>query len=316
MPDYMPISRRPIAAGFQRTAEGTTRFCVRHGIHPDAISYLSILAALAAAICFWKSGHTPWLLIVAPLFCYLRLWFNMLDGMVAVAANKASWRGVLLTDLPDRTARSNFPRVLLVRSNFPRDRRSDARIPASGLKKRHRVDVQNLLVMDLHGGDWFDCRFSGTHSNHRRRHLTRDLRFQGVRARFRIVPRLVDDRRSLRRNRYCRNFFGNFASARRRTRHRLVRFFCRGAGLRDRVDLVHSDFAQSRSWRTAADVARHRRIHLHRLDVRSPRISRQREQRLRLHLLHYFRDGAERRRGLHFRKNLRSPSVAERNQSQ
>jgi phosphatidylglycerophosphate synthase len=104
VPDYMPISRRPIAAGFQRTAEGTTRFCVRHGIHPDAISYLSILAALAAAICFWKSGQTRWLLIVAPLFCYLRLWFNMLDGMVAVAANKASRRGELLNDLPDRVS--------------------------------------------------------------------------------------------------------------------------------------------------------------------------------------------------------------------
>src|SRR5439155_798484 len=104
MTDYMPISRRPIDSGFQRTAEGTTRFCVRHGIHPDAISYLSILAALAAAICFWKSGHTPWLLIVAPLFCYLRLWFNMLDGMVAVAANKASRRGEILNDLPDRVS--------------------------------------------------------------------------------------------------------------------------------------------------------------------------------------------------------------------
>ena len=34
------------------------RFCVRHGIHPDAISYLSIVAALIAAICFWKSGET------------------------------------------------------------------------------------------------------------------------------------------------------------------------------------------------------------------------------------------------------------------
>jgi phosphatidylglycerophosphate synthase len=102
MSDYMPVSRRPIAAGFQRTAERTTRFCVQHGIHPDAISYLSILAALAAAICFWKSGHTRWLLIVAPLFCYLRLWFNMLDGMVAIAANKASRRGEILNDLPDR----------------------------------------------------------------------------------------------------------------------------------------------------------------------------------------------------------------------
>src|SRR5256885_16780528 len=94
--NYEPNLRRPIAAIFRRTADAATRFCVRNGIHPDAISYLSILAAAIGAICFWKSGEVRWLLIIAPLFCYLRLWFNMLDGMVAVAANKASRRGAIL----------------------------------------------------------------------------------------------------------------------------------------------------------------------------------------------------------------------------
>jgi phosphatidylglycerophosphate synthase len=102
MSDYKPTSRRPIAAVFRQTGDAATRFCVRHGIHPDAISYLSIVAALIAAIFFWKSGATRWLLIIAPLFCYLRLWFNMLDGLVAVAAGKASRRGEILNDLPDR----------------------------------------------------------------------------------------------------------------------------------------------------------------------------------------------------------------------
>ena len=46
--------------------------------------------------------HCPWLLIVAPLLCFLRLWFNMLDGMVALAAGKASARGEIVNDLPDR----------------------------------------------------------------------------------------------------------------------------------------------------------------------------------------------------------------------
>jgi len=100
--DYEPSARRPIAAVFQRTAGAATRFCVCHGIHPDAISYLSVVAALVAAMCFWKSGAALWLLIIAPLFCYLRLWFNMLDGLVAFAAGKASRRGEILNDLPDR----------------------------------------------------------------------------------------------------------------------------------------------------------------------------------------------------------------------
>ena len=105
---YEPTSRRPIAAVFRQTGDAAARFCVRHGIHPDAISYLSIVAALIAAICFWKSGASRWLLIIAPLFCYLRLWFNMLDGLVDLIGQvprllgKASRRGEILNDLPDR----------------------------------------------------------------------------------------------------------------------------------------------------------------------------------------------------------------------
>jgi len=63
-----------------------------------------VLAAATAAFCFWQSGNRPAFLLVAPLFCYLRLWFNMLDGMVALASGKASWRGEILNDLPDRVS--------------------------------------------------------------------------------------------------------------------------------------------------------------------------------------------------------------------
>lgn len=102
MDDYRPTSRRPIADAFRTTAHGAVRLCVRTGIHPDVISYLSIVASAAAAVCFWKSGKYHGLLIIGPALCYLRLWFNMLDGMVALAAGKASWRGEILNDLPDR----------------------------------------------------------------------------------------------------------------------------------------------------------------------------------------------------------------------
>lgn len=104
MPGYEPKSRRPIADIFRRTAQDATRLCVRLRVHPDTISYLSILAAALAAVCFWKSGEKPVLLLLAPAFCYLRLWCNMLDGMVALASGKASWRGEILNDLPDRVS--------------------------------------------------------------------------------------------------------------------------------------------------------------------------------------------------------------------
>src|SRR5438093_5640205 len=101
MAEYLPRSHRPIAQMFRRTGHEATNLCVRLGISPDAISYCSMLAALIAALFFWKSGKSAWLLIIAPMCCYLRLWFNMLDGMVAVAAGKASARGEIVTDLPD-----------------------------------------------------------------------------------------------------------------------------------------------------------------------------------------------------------------------
>jgi phosphatidylglycerophosphate synthase len=102
MSDYRPASRRPIADVFRRTAHAVVAWCVRRGVHPDVVSYLSIVAALAAALCFWQAHAWPLLLIPAAGFCYLRLWFNMLDGMVALASGKASKTGEIVNELPDR----------------------------------------------------------------------------------------------------------------------------------------------------------------------------------------------------------------------
>ena len=104
MTDYQPASRRPIGDAFRKTARGAVELCVRLGIHPDMVSYSSVVAAAGAGLCFWKAGSLPWLLIFGVGFCYLRLWFNMLDGMVALASGKASLRGEILNDLPDRVS--------------------------------------------------------------------------------------------------------------------------------------------------------------------------------------------------------------------
>ncbi|HVF72524.1 MAG TPA: CDP-alcohol phosphatidyltransferase family protein [Chthoniobacterales bacterium] len=104
MAEYEPTSRRRIGESFRATARFATSWCVRRNVNPDTISYASIVAAGIAALCFWRSYPHPWLLLVAPLFCYVRLWLNMLDGMVALASGKASWRGEILNDLPDRVS--------------------------------------------------------------------------------------------------------------------------------------------------------------------------------------------------------------------
>lgn len=104
MPVYTPTARRPIAGIFRKTAGAAVRFCVARGIHPDVISYLSVVAAGGAAGCYVLARRWPVLFVAAPLLLLLRLWFNMLDGMVALAANKASRRGEIVNELPDRVS--------------------------------------------------------------------------------------------------------------------------------------------------------------------------------------------------------------------
>jgi phosphatidylglycerophosphate synthase len=100
--NYQPAWRRPIADVFRRTAQAPVDWCVRLGIHPNLVSYSSLVASAAAGLCFWQAQRLPALLVAAVVFCYLRLWLNMLDGMVALAAGKASRTGEIVNELPDR----------------------------------------------------------------------------------------------------------------------------------------------------------------------------------------------------------------------
>ena len=101
---YQPTSRRPIADGFRATARAVVRACVRLGISADAVSYASIGASLFAGVGLALAGRAPIFLLIAPAFCYLRLWLNMLDGMVAIASGSASRRGEIVNELPDRAS--------------------------------------------------------------------------------------------------------------------------------------------------------------------------------------------------------------------
>jgi phosphatidylglycerophosphate synthase len=101
---YQPASRRPIANLFRRSAHAAVGVAVRAGIHPDVFSYASIVAAAISGVLFWKSATHPRYLAIAVVFALLRLWLNMFDGMVALAAGKASKKGEIVNDLPDRVS--------------------------------------------------------------------------------------------------------------------------------------------------------------------------------------------------------------------
>jgi phosphatidylglycerophosphate synthase len=97
-----PAWRWPIAQPFRRTAHASVQWCVRRRIFANLISCFSTVPSVAAALCFWQAEVVPGLLIVAVAFYYLRLWLNMLDGMVALASGTASRTGEIANELPDR----------------------------------------------------------------------------------------------------------------------------------------------------------------------------------------------------------------------
>ena len=136
MSDYRPASRRPIGQVFRRTAHlPRSNRCVRPR-HPSGPRFVLLdRGGGGGGLCFWQAGAVPGLLIPAVGFCYLRLWFNMLDGMVALASGKAS----LHRRDRQRTARPHFRRAHLRRRRPQRPVRPGRRLLGRHLRPARRL---------------------------------------------------------------------------------------------------------------------------------------------------------------------------------
>lgn len=102
-------NRRPLASRDTRWAARITRWLAGTSITPNQISIAGIGAAFLSGGCFWLAGESfGWtraiLLLLAAVFCQLRLLCNLLDGMVAIEAGRASPDGGFWNELPDRVA--------------------------------------------------------------------------------------------------------------------------------------------------------------------------------------------------------------------
>jgi phosphatidylglycerophosphate synthase len=103
-------NRRPISQRSHGWAKWLTGALVKAGVAPNFISFTSIIWASLAGLCFYAIALATnpidrvLLCLGAALFCQLRLLANMMDGMVAVEAGKASKDGMIWNELPDRFA--------------------------------------------------------------------------------------------------------------------------------------------------------------------------------------------------------------------
>ncbi|WP_075291094.1 CDP-alcohol phosphatidyltransferase family protein [Pararhizobium arenae] len=101
--------RRPLASRNTKWAQGIARFLAERSVTPNQISQASMVMAALAGGAFWWAGHSEHterivMLLLAALFCQLRLLCNLFDGMVAVEGGKGAADGPFWNEFPDRAA--------------------------------------------------------------------------------------------------------------------------------------------------------------------------------------------------------------------
>lgn len=105
---YEPTDRRPIASRERRVWQKMAAFLAARHVSPNAISVAGLISGIAAGLLLavTRFAENDWLQralwLAAAAGIQLRLLANMLDGMVALAARKASRLGELYNELPDR----------------------------------------------------------------------------------------------------------------------------------------------------------------------------------------------------------------------
>lgn len=100
-------NRRPLTSRSASWAIWTANGLVRAGVSPNTISVTSILFAAIGA--YWLvCVPTVIGLLGAALCVQLRLFCNLLDGMVAIEGKRQSATGGLFNEIPDRIADSLF----------------------------------------------------------------------------------------------------------------------------------------------------------------------------------------------------------------
>lgn len=109
MTEYQALDRRPIAARRLGVSQRAASWLASRRVSPNAISVAGMVAGVAAGCTMaLTSSASAWqqrtLWVAAALFIQARLIANMLDGMVAIQAHRASPVGELYNEVPDRVS--------------------------------------------------------------------------------------------------------------------------------------------------------------------------------------------------------------------
>lgn len=102
------ITRRPLKVRHSRLANTCARWLTRARVTPNAISVAGVVFAGIGAGCCAVVASSPEPirqavgLILAAVMIQLRLWCNLMDGMVAIEGGRRTPCGELYNEIPDR----------------------------------------------------------------------------------------------------------------------------------------------------------------------------------------------------------------------
>jgi phosphatidylglycerophosphate synthase len=107
MTGFEPGPRRPVSARRAHWAKSLAGALTRLGVRPDQVSVLSVAFASLAGLCLLLAPHAgvyqaAGLFALSAISIELRLLCNLLDGMIAVEGGRATKRGPVFNELPDR----------------------------------------------------------------------------------------------------------------------------------------------------------------------------------------------------------------------
>lgn len=107
MVDTDPPSRRPLKSRGAVWAHFCSRKMLQMGLRPNTVSMLSLGCAALGGASAWlaaQPGSSPWWWLLALTGVQLRLFCNLMDGLLAVEGGLRSPTGELFNEIPDRLA--------------------------------------------------------------------------------------------------------------------------------------------------------------------------------------------------------------------
>lgn len=95
------ISTYALKRSFQKLLRPLAHAFLKHGVTPNQVTAFTVLLSVAVGILISQFAHVPAVFAIVPIFLFVRMALNAIDGMMAREGGLESPLGVFLNELGD-----------------------------------------------------------------------------------------------------------------------------------------------------------------------------------------------------------------------